>query len=1044
MKPLKLVMSAFGPYSGLETIDFSLFENSLFLISGPTGAGKTTIFDAITYALYGAASGDTRGNGNFRSDFADPDTLTFVDFIFSYEGVIYHIYRSPDQLVPSKQKNRGLVKKPSTVELSSDSFKLPFSGNQVKAKLHDILHLDQDQFESTMMIAQGEFSKLINAKTSDRVAIFRQILKTQDLQSFATTLDAEAKGSKEAVGRLNSSLSAIIKDFDFSDSALMKEIASDGAADKLDISLLDLIKSAMQQDEIRVKELGKGAEESEKAKDEANAKLIASENDNVHLRNYLAAKEKLETLSGAKDEFALKENQLARAEEAAPLAVYLSESKTKETEIRKSEAFLAKKQIDEIAAKKRLGEAETLAAKAPELRKEKDALLSALTEKKALLETCKKRDELLGKKETCEKTSKEKKEALDKAKTSLADKTILLQTINDGLSASTLVADKAAFQAELIKFALDKSLLSDVNIKKGKYDEKVKTASFSATNFKISEENYKKKNEEYQASLSAYLANQAGVLASGLVAGGACPVCGSKEHPHPALASGSALTDAALKILKDSSDRLLAVYQNDSKKAGEDGVQVKSGLEALKESYEKVDSLPPFSLDEITTVLERRKSELLKASHDLERKKRALEDKEAEEKKLKNDAIAFQKDIAKLTASLPELQKESDESHDAALGLESELRACQAKAGSFAVKSLNEEIAKDGIAAAELERKASDYVSRQAEELGVHSSLESAVRELSKNLETQKGSLSESRINLAEKIKRSSFASEEEMLAALMNPSEKASLKESVDAFKKNLQQNLGIVAEFTKLGYDKLVAVDLAPLKDIYETRKSEALAAHTLHDTLKEKGQSNARTFNNLMKTLAASQAERSKAERALTLSNVANGKLITGVNEHLSFEVYYQSLFFEEILGRASDKFSEMSDGRYTMLRHIGTQGGGASGLDIDVLDTNTGKVRPASSLSGGETFMASLSLALSLSENIQMRSGGIQLESMFIDEGFGTLDPESLDKAIGILKKISADGNRMIGIISHVETLSEVIAKQIDVIKEKNGSRIKISY
>lgn len=1038
MKPLLLKMTAFGPYKDSVSVDFTKFGDRLFLIEGPTGAGKTTIFDAICYALYNEPSGGYRKNFSLRSQFASPDVQTSVSLSFLYHGKEYLIARTPDQYI-LKKNGVGLAHKNPTVELTGPDFSPITNINVAKAKIAEIIGLTKEEFENTMMIAQGDFSKLINAQTSERQAIFRKILKTYDLKAFIDSLNEKDKDSQAVVEGQNHQIIGLFQSIQDGPIELANLLKQDEAIDHYD-EMLSLCESSIEQNQENLKPLLDKASLSEKAKQEMLLRHQKSLVDNKNAQDYLNASSSLKELQMKAKEH---EEEEESVEPAINAALVISSSKALDK---------TKDEVKELEKKK-----DSLAIDLPEANKTYDETKKVHDERHGALE--KEKADLLGEKATLESSKKKLDdlqavyarftEALSEQSTkkssfdAVQSEATKLQKEQDEL---TIKINSYADEGEEEK---EESLLNDIKLKKAdlltlqndfaSLKESERTVTAIQANYVNSERAYVAINSEAQNALSLYLSAQAGVLAEVLKSGEACPVCGSTEHPHLAHKVEGVKT-------KDEIDAL-------SKKAEQ------AKLETTRLSGEAQKQLG---------VYEEKKAALLASAKKALNKESSLDSLEDDVRssnmaldeafKIANEALLAAKakkekhveDIKRQSALAESIKKKQDETNKAS----SSLAESNNEVGKIMTEKNGLEKDTKGLSKDEVEGRLNTIGARLFSLGQDEKNLEKNLTEISGKVASLREAKDEN--DEALPLKVSLLQKEENDFMALLakyhfvdlSEAQKAALPEEIlrkrqeEARSRNsgIERLSGLVEDGQKKGYDKLMVQPTDNFASEEAMASEEAKNDADAVAELSGKIQANAETLKKIKSSYDLSKDLLEKATMIHRLAQTANGKL-TGGTAHIDFEVYYQAQIFDEILANASKKFQVMSDGRYTLLRREAPQNNrGDFGLDVDVLDYETGKSRPASSLSGGESFMASLSLALSLSEVIQQKAGGIELDSMFIDEGFGSLDPESLALAVKILTGLSNNNHRLIGIISHVESLKDKIPAQINVSKGQQGSSI----
>ncbi len=921
MRPTKLVMSAFGPYAGVTEIDFEkLGTEGLYLITGDTGAGKTTIFDAITFALYGRASGDARGEENtsmLRSTYASPDTMTFVELTFLYGDKEYTIKRIPKHLRASR-KGKGLANQDAEAELKCPDRTIS-GNNETKAYIEKIMGIDFNQFSQIAMIAQGEFRKMLSASTDERQKIFRKIFNTGLYESLQKKLSAEYSAVKNEYKTLKDSIKQYIDDIRCDEDNVHYLDVDKAKNEKMTTDdVTELISKIISQDKKAADEIRKQLSELEKT-----SEIVAG----VLAKGEKQKKEKKDLLSSR----SIRERKIAYFE-ASKKNLEAEKGKKPEHEKLSKQIIVMNEDLpryDEFEAKK------------------KEAAGLAL-----IISECKKKSE--EKKLLSEKISLKIK--------ALAEEQKALE--NAGVQKEKLLREKE--QAELLKSSLEKLLksLSELG--------RIRTKSERAqAEYLTARENSTLAKRKYEALSKAFLDEQAGILAENLQEGQACPVCGSVTHPALAEKSDKAPTEADVNTAKKDAEQKQLIESGASRNAG----QIKGEADALEESVRKeIGEL--LGEAEISDAPEKTAS-LIKETENTIASLISRIRKEEENEKRK----------AELDRLIPEEENKLKATEESIAEMKQKAASCQASKDEIDKQcaSLSEKLSFESKAAAVTEKE----------------KLEKILLSMKKALEK------------AQEI----FDREEKEIAEL-------------DGRINQLQKQL---SEAEEIDIDKA----LAQKAELTERKKK-------LTDIL---GQVNIRLAANerILSHIRTKASELGTAETKLkwikALSETANGD-ISG-KEKIKLETYIQTTYFERIIERANIRLDKMTGGQYTLKRSenaVNKQS--KSGFDLSVIDHTNGSERSANSLSGGESFKASLSLALGLADEIQSYAGGIKLDTMFVDEGFGSLDPTSLDQAFRALTSLS-EGSRLVGIISHVAELKEKIDKQIVITKDTAGeSKIQI--
>ncbi len=921
MKPIKLVISAFGSYAGRTELDMEkLGDNGLYLVTGDTGAGKTTIFDAISYALFGKSSGEERDGDMLRSKYADTSTVTEVELTFLYDGKEYFVKRNPTQERP-KLRGEGTTTLGAAAELKLPNGKVITKIADVDDELKGILGIDKNQFSQIAMLAQGDFRKFLKADTKSKRETLQKLFHTENYQKLEYRLADEFKKVWTENENLKKSISQYISDIacdENDENFISVEWAKKG--DMLISDAIELIKKLIESDSSQYDECKK------------QEKSLSEEKDSI-----LEKKGKAEHQIKAK-----KDSQDA-------------ESKIKELQ---PELETATKDFENATAKKESKEIEKILNTISDLNKEKETFEQIELKRKEISSNNEKLSQIILFVTELNKRDEELK----------AEKATLTEELKlyEGLDAEELKLKQK--EDELSRKKSDINALSNALDDYNSSKTKLKTAH-DAYDEKRSKAN--EKQEEHTRKYNAYINEQAGIIAATLEENAPCPVCGSVNHPNKAPKSENAPTKEQLEAL-----------EKECSAAETEANAAKS------------------ECDKLYAVVEEKKKALFDKTKSLfgEISSDAIKDKIDEENKAINEAVsALDEEKSALTKKRNRKQQVAEKLPQI-----------------------------DGA----IEKNKNSVDEQKNEQTSIKTTIEVA----EKDVEALKGKLK--------------FASEEEVIEKIAEETKKKKelekfIEDSEKAYNDCNQKLTGYNAtiEASKKVLENAVDGDIEKLT-LREGEINEALKLLSENtEAIFARLNKNKELLNNVSnKTDELSKVEE-KYRWMKSLSDTAGGK-ISG--KKISIETYVQMTYFERIIARASTRLLSMSKGQYEFRRRQESVGNKQIGLELDILDHHTNSLRDAKSLSGGESFMASLSLALGLSDEIQQSAGGIHLDSMFVDEGFGSLDSKTLESAMNALIQIS-DGNRIIGIISHVAELQERIDKQIIVKKDASGgSYAKLVY
>lgn len=917
MRPLKITMSAFGPYAGEVTLDMQkLGKSGIYLITGDTGAGKTTIFDAISYALYGEASGNYRENTTLRSKYASADTPTFVELEFEYNNEIYKINRNPEYPRPNK-RGEGFTKQSANAELVMPDGSVITKIKDVSAKVEEIIGINKNQFSQIAMIAQGDFRKLLNCETNERSKIFRKIFKTEPYHNIEIKLSSLFNELKRNREKEKSGIEQYINQLKCNENdTLSIELERAKSGDVLIEDVIKLAGEIINKDTLEYTKTQKNIESINEEIEKINSNIKLYENQEATKKAYAKASAKLEELK-------TKRNDCEKAYKSAEAQ---------------------RERLDDLTRKINL-----INSKMPKY----DELKSLENNINERIQSFEKSNNLLKLKQReitlLEKEIDEKSKALEEVK------------------GADLLAQKLTVQKEEINKKAEalKELKTEIDRCKAEQKNLKNAQSFA----KSALDEYGALENEYNQIYIAFFNEQAGIIADELKDGEPCPVCGSTSHPNLARKSENAPSQADVESA-----------QNLVKKAQEKADKARDTASALKSR-----------VDEISANV-----------------------KSAAKKLFGTDDNVFDDYNSNINALKKEydctlaLLKTANEKLNLYQKLDKEIPKIQEKQ-----KSLSDEISKLNT------QKASD---------------EAFISENTKRVTSIKSELDFESADLAkDKLKEYTNLSND-----IQNAIEKS--KNAFDDIKSKYDTQKGTKASLEN-ALKEFKEIDLASLNEkslkLNEYKKDVDKTAKSLYSRIE----SNKLLVDNISEKRDILKGYDDKYVWLKALSETANGD-ISG-KEKITLETFVQMTYFDSIIRKANIRLLTMSDGQYELVRRSDAETLKKNeGLALDVIDHFNGSTRSVSTLSGGESFMASLCLALGLSDEIQSSNGGIKLDTMFVDEGFGSLDGEALDRALSALTSLS-QGNRLVGIISHVDALRDRIDNKIVITKDRTiGSNAQI--
>lgn len=926
MRPMHLTLSAFGPYPGRQEIPLEKFgEKGIYLITGDTGAGKTTIFDAVTFALYGEASGESREPAMLRSKYAGENEATFVELTFSYGDRIFRIKRNPEYLRPAK-RGEGMVTEKAEAELIYPDGRIVTNSKRVTEEIESLIGLTRKQFKQVAMIAQGDFLKLLQASTKERSEIFREIFATGLFQQLQESLKQEAAAERKNYEELKRSI------MQYADSIVCEEESSffqelnqaRGGEAIAAGNILEILNKIIEKDEAEKNDLELRLCEKEKAFEEITIALTRAEEE---------AKNKKEL-----DRISLELNQ----------KLLVLEQKTKDAEQAEKKRPEIEKitlEIQNLEKQKPQYEEESRLKKEWEKKKEENDLHNSKLvnlEKKYSLDE-EKRSETIEKLENL-KSSELEKERCEKSVEEEEKRKRELTSITDDMK------------------ELKKSLLEYVRFQEKYIDIRTVTDRLKL---------------KFDSMERAFLDEQAGVLALSLEVGKPCPVCGSLEHPKPAEVSEHAPTEAELKAAKNEYECSHREEEKISIKLGDmKGRIIIRGEKLFQQAEAVLNKSLFFDSDKIFElhIFREMETELGKAAvlnderlkgfkEKLSNEIRRLEEKREYEKKLEKLEILLKEDKEKI-------DKEKTEQQELNLQLSllnQQYENCRAVLGDMTLEVLNRKLRVLG----QEKQKINEEIEETKEEC----------RKAAEEISLLKGK--------ADVLKEKTGKNDSPDVEALKLK------KEGILAEKTQTEKRVRLITEKWRLNKDIFCRLEAQSEKQDITAKRWIELKA----------------------------------------LSDTANGNL--SGKDKIMLETYVQTAYFDRIIIRANRRLMMMTSGQYELKRRrVQENKISQSGLELDVIDHYNGSERSVKTLSGGESFKAALALALGMSDEIQHTAGGVRIESMFVDEGFGSLDEESLNQAVKSLYEIT-EGKRIVGIISHVSELKNKIDKQIVVKKGKAG-------
>lgn len=1052
MKPIYLRMKAFGSYKE-EEIDFSKVQQGVFLITGDTGAGKTTIFDAITYALYGESSGGKRDSRMMVSQFAEDGEYTEVEFAFSYGKDVYKIRRSPEQPKYKEKKDEEgntvfeqlkTTRKPE-VELTLPNGEI-FIGklNETNKKIQEIIGIDASQFTRVVMLAQGDFLKLLHARSDERKEIFSKIFDT----GFYDAMEKEMERAyKECEGQLKdnekeieSSLASMVCT---KDSKKREEWENRGkfSIDKKEEIFL-WIEEIIREYAQLAQENSQKKEEFDRKKEKLQKAVHEAQTTNQLFEELKAKKEKYGELEQEKEEIDSLKKQIEQGEKALKIAGSYSVYADKREGYKRKEETVKALQSRLSGQKELLGPLEESKKEADKSYEEefpkKIEEASKLEEKLGLYEEIEALQKLYDtectelKNKEKEKQKKVKQETEEKEKAEKLEKELEQLSLLAGKSdyfhakAERLEREKEDFQ-EYEKLVKNQEKIQKQLEKQEEANRQAQTALESA-------------EKQYNTLYQNFLSNQAHILRAALVEGEPCPVCGSTHH------------------ISIPEEDINVVGQEEVEQAKEDYETARSYGEQEKEKLHKL----LIRKEENDKLLEERKGKLnwqeitietieiedigkhiKDLSKDLEESKK----KEAEAKEAEKIFADKQEEKRKNQENLEKTGKEKTKLEMEIAGLESSIKnkgenLTERKSQlpyptkEETTKRL-EHIKNQQNALVQKKKEAEERFHQVSDEV---KRLESALETENKGKDILREEEEAARLAFQSGLSKQGFSSEQEFLEAKTADDKLEDWKKKVADYEKILQETRTGIALLSEKTKDK-TPIDVKKFEmELTELQKEIGLLETKDKEVYAGK-QTNEKARDRIQKKWLELEDNMEQYQVLKTLHDTANGKLS---KKRIDFQTYIQRYYFKQVIYAANERLKTMSNNQFILqcrkLENLGTQGN--VGLDIDVYSLVNDQIRDVKTLSGGESFMAALSMALGLSDMIQSKAGKIKMDTMFIDEGFGSLSEDTRNQALGLLHELS-EGNRLIGIISHVSELKAQVDTRLHVTKNSQGSKAEWS-
>ena len=1061
MRPMTLTLTAFGAYAGSQTVDFEAAgAGGLFLVTGDTGAGKTTLFDGVCYALFGKLTGRVRSEKMIRSDYADDTLETSAQLTFSHRGQVWRIWRRPAQ---TRRKKRG----EGTREITADALLERLEGEtaipvaegkeKVDAAVEELLGIQVDQFRQIAMIAQNQFAELLNKSGRDRSAILRQVFATDRCDALQTRLKEMASASRAETEKQVDSLRQYLAglrlpeteegQMPLPEAAELAELLADEGCVWRSARVLELAEHICQMDESELA----GLDEQMAGLDETikqSAGLLQSAREAARRQQQLAELEKrLAEQRAAEPEQLAAQARLKQWETAARLAPVWDGSE---------KARLAAQQADRLyeQASDRLAQLNAQGLRWAQAREQLNAdqqtaarLTVQLERQAEALQQYGRLEQAKAEQVACEQelerlqTAQQQAGTLEEQQAAALEKT---QALADSLPAALAAAQTA--QKELERWQQARKTLAEVRRQMQELVKLQKQEQAARQTLQQANDALDGAQQAYMSADQLYRRDQAGLLARELTPGQPCPVCGSVHHPSPARGVTGAPDKEQLEALATAMETARTAYN--------DALQTSSTLTAqagsAREQYirlarqalaELEQELPPpedvKALSRLVLDWDGRLDQLLEQAEALgQQRQAAVEAAGAAVNQLAGDREALEA-TRRQRSELREQQANATARRDSAAQRAAELQAALPQASRAEAEAT--------LSALEQQQKQLDESIRKTQQaLEEYQQLLAAAESLQKERQN-------TRKQAADEARQAAGHWEQALSESGMDADAFAAARhteEEIDRLRTELEQARRARQETEALYHQLSEQQKSAPVPGCMPGQLEQALEEQeqrrkALNDArTRITGRLNANRSTMADVRTAGQRLEKAQKRQQLIqqLDATANGKLSGGLGKQ-KFEQYVLATYFADAVEAANQRLFAMTGGRYQLECHQMTAAETQAALDLDVLDNYTGKLLSVGSLSGGETFQAALALALGLSDVIQNYAGGVELDVLFVDEGFGTLDAESLEQAVATLHSL-VQGRRMVGIISHVPELKSRIENQLVVTKTPGGSTVAL--
>mgnify|MGYP002569312115 CR=1 FL=1 len=1050
MKPLYLKMTAFGSYQEAE-IDFTAVDHGLFLITGDTGSGKTTIFDAMTFALFDETSGGQRNGEMMRSQYARPDVITEVQFRFLYHDEVYTVIRKPRQtrykkIVDEQGTERYEKLKtlfgPEVELILPDGSIYPGKKPETDRKIKDIIGLEASQFTQIAMLAQGDFLKLLHASSKERMQIFAKIFDTRIYRIIEELLQQWAKSSGEALAQNREAIEREMERFQCMERSQYAEAfaGSPKFSESAQEELLALAEQIVLEAEQHRAALETQLQADEKELEQLQQMLHGAEVLNRLFEQCAALKQEQQQLAAQQTEMAQLAEKLAVAEKAA-----LVQTLEREYQDKKREQDALGQQI--TALQQQIGAQQQKTAQLEQqaeeqrrsMEQEEPALSRAIMTIEANLPQYAAYESAWQQRQQCSRQGQERDQQLQQCQQQLEQQLNQLeqdQAQRNSLEAQLEPVDMIGLRIERLEER--KTALTELIQAQQQLEQLKRNGTVSRRSQQQAQQQWQQQQEHYQQRYQIFLDSQAAILAENLQEGQPCPVCGSVHHIRLARQAGQLVDNEAIKqehslleqkeaIYRQETDKLTAVIQEYRAKA--EAVN-QTGRKVLGDSFDAAKWAP----DEIEKALLAVQQQLA----DEQQKKTQAERRTAQLASCKQQIQQREQTIQQQRELLQTLTEQKQQTDVQLAALKSQLASMKQQLQHADKQAAEQELTV-------LQRKLQTLKRAQQTAEQQWNQARETLSQLQGNLHAREGSLKDTAAKCQQAqrlwqqgLKQQGFDSEAAYWAAVMEAEARQAGKAALEQYQQQVTANKAQL-QTVQSSIQGQQSVDVSLYQEKIAARKRQIEINRQTSTVLYNLIAVDRQALKQVQDLYEQRKTLHQQYILLSNLDNTANGRL---AGKHMKFQTYIQRRYFKKIIENANRRLYTMSNHQFILqcrdLEDLGAQG--QVGLDLDVYSIVNDQTRDVKTLSGGESFMAALAMALGMADFIQHTAGKVHIDAMFVDEGFGSLSEETRNQAIAILNELS-EGKRLVGIISHVSELKAQIENKLVVSKTEKGSSVR---